>query len=473
MLWHCINFRIRDERDSVVALLQHRSSERQLVARLFLDRRSDKGISSQLLDYFDKLSIGPKEGRAFPATETLRRGISSIVSNLWEDLGVDESAASSDSVLNLYEEFGVVRGNLEFDKEGFRCFISHLQKLSELGQHQAKEPQETNQTNEVAQFSVIFESPLASRRSPCLISQLPHLPQQQFVFKGITFADYLAFDADVFRCRKDAIYREIQLLCNVMPHHPNVMPRPTWFVILPDPENLESPKVLGVLYPYYKNSTMSSVIERSVEEGSRISLHRKAKWCFQLADALYHVHYRGHTWHQDMKPANILLDDEDNVVIIDWEQGIGGTNTFVSPVETDGSFDLEVISRDGGEGDSLPMLHYIPYTGPVRINNVIGTPHWDVFRHWHSISRLAVEVAEIFSLGFTIFILLEEVSRGDKPDVEDYTEARREWTECSTDIPQRWKENVNACIKDDPNERPTLLEQREFWDRELKLFNGM
>jgi serine/threonine protein kinase len=187
------------------------------------------------------------------------------------------------------------------------------------------------------------------------------------------------------------------------------------------------------------------------------------------------VHYKGNSWHQDLKPDNILFDDKENIVIIDWEQGIGGANRFISAREADGSLDLKVISGDGKYGNSRPIFCYIPYVGQVRTNNIMGIPKWDVFPDWHRINRLAVEAAEVFSLGATIFLLLEEIGYGDNltRGLEAYCETRREWTERSRDITQQWKENINACTKDDPNKRPTLLEEREFWGRELELFDNV
>ncbi len=56
----------------------------------------------------------------------------------------------------------------------------------------------------------------------------------------------------------------------------------------------------------------------------------------------------------DLKPSNILLDNEENAVLIDWEQ-CGASPFFMAP-EADGSWDVEIetlqpdglgISREG------------------------------------------------------------------------------------------------------------------------------
>ena len=40
----------------------------------------------------------------------------------------------------------------------------------------------------------------------------------------------------------------------------------------------------------------------------------------QMAAAVEHTHLVAHTYHMDIKPGNFLLDEDSNLVLIDWEQ---------------------------------------------------------------------------------------------------------------------------------------------------------
>lgn len=420
------------------------------------------------VDALESLPGADLTGRAFPASVSLTSKISTAVAEYWQKSSTFPKAVFPDTVLYFSGKSGNIRGLLKREPESYDSYISHFQTIRESIRDDSILGHEGRGNLAVKCTDVVLQDPLDSLRGACHKSAVPCLQKADVVFKGVTFADYLAFPDDAFRCRMDSLRREISLLCNTIPRHPNIMPPPLRLVVHSSPEGLGSGKVVGILYEWYKNGSVAALIERSLESGSRIPPSWKAKWCFQLADALYHVHHKGRSWHQDLKPPNILLDDECNVVIIDWEQGIGGAITFISASEVDGSFDLEVKSSGSSANDSLPELVYIPYQGPPRINNIIGIPQWDVFPQWHELSPRAVEAADVFSLGSTMFLLLEEIGLERQPGLGDYSRTRRLWTDKSADIPQEWKDNVTACTRQDANDRLTLTEVRAFWGNEWR-----
>ena len=157
-------------------------------------------------------------------------------------------------------------------------------------------------------------------------------------------------------------------------------------------------------------------------------------WCFQLADVLYHVHRQGSTWHQDLKPPIFSWTTSTILSSSTGSEELEGQTPLFRAPEVDGSFDLRL--KPTGRGGASPELVYLPYQGPPRINNIIGIPQWDVFPQWHEMSPRAVEAADIFSLGSTMFLLLEEIGLERTPGLGDYSRTQRRRTGKSADISQ-------------------------------------
>ncbi|KFY73303.1 hypothetical protein V499_06596 [Pseudogymnoascus sp. VKM F-103] len=64
----------------------------------------------------------------------------------------------------------------------------------------------------------------------------------------------------------------------------------------------------------------------------------------------------------DIKPGNFLLDEESNLVLINWEQSDAPVTT--AALEIDGTWDIEEIRSE----NQTTTLRYTKYTGPERCN---------------------------------------------------------------------------------------------------------
>lgn len=75
--------------------------------------------------------------------------------------------------------------------------------------------------------------------------------------------------------------------------------------------------VSGILLEYYSGGSLQCVLnEQRVKEFSW------ERWAVQIGNALDTIH-RAKKTHMDLKPSNVVLDDDGNAVLIDIS-GIGG-----------------------------------------------------------------------------------------------------------------------------------------------------
>lgn len=128
----------------------------------------------------------------------------------------------------------------------------------------------------------------------------------------------------------------------------------------------------------------------------RVSVERAQKWIHSAAEALIFVH-AGSVVHRDVKPSNLLVRPDDQVVLTD--------------------FGLAMRLGDrpaahGGEG----TLRYAPAEQRA--------------------GRVAAPSADIYALGVTIQEIIEPLK----------------------DVPSTWHETAMACLKEDPEARMPLQE---------------
>ena len=86
-----------------------------------------------------------------------------------------------------------------------------------------------------------------------------------------------------------------------MPRHPRILAPTTTAVTLPAADGTEA--VCGCLYPFYQRGDVGSLLEKSNEEGSKLPIETKRRWCLQMAEAIHHTHWVARTYHMDIKPG--------------------------------------------------------------------------------------------------------------------------------------------------------------------------
>lgn len=289
--------------------------------------------------------------------------------------------------------------------------------------------------------------------------------QSTLVFKGVDFQTYLYLhddDGEFARTTVDVWRRSTKLIAN-MPRHPNIQSPPLYLVSVRDSN--QNPVLVGHLSTYFARGDLGNAIEAANARESRISLQQKAKWCHQMCLAITHTHRVTHTYHMDIKPGNFIIDDQENLILIDWEQS-GAPATTLAP-EADGTWDVE--EQDMNENGSTKLV-YTKYTGPERRNMPEGSGResfhvWNVFPEWQASCPKALELAEVFALGRTMWMLLSQIAN-NFDEVEHPDDVQVNWAG-KTDPPSHWVEIVENCMKADPNDRPSLDNLVKFWEGEV------
>lgn len=294
------------------------------------------------------------------------------------------------------------------------------------------------------------------------------------VFKGIEFRTFLTYTDDeddkTIRHMIHGWHRSNNLLRN-MPKHPNVLPAPSKLVTYGNQDGV----VCGTLQPFYEGGDVGSRIEKSNILRARIPLTTKVRWCTDMAAAVAHTHRQAKTYHMDIKPGNFLIDQDGNLVLGDWEQTDAPTTT-IAP-EADGTWDVEMEEEGGGlagNGWNRPRLQYTKYEGPPRRNteeDVLGDypwNTWNVFPGWSAEHPLALELAEVFSLGRAMWMLLRQPDM-DFDEIEHPSQLKTSW-EGAEDIHTAWVGMTDRCMAEEPNERPDVMEVLGFWQAERANF---
>ncbi|KAL6837439.1 kinase-like domain-containing protein [Trichoderma camerunense] len=273
--------------------------------------------------------------------------------------------------------------------------------------------------------------------------------QSTLVFKGVDFQTYLQLhdDDDEFaRTTVDVWRRSCKLIAN-MPRHPNIQSPPRYLVSVHDSN--QNPVLVGHLSTYFAGGDLGNAIKQPMQENRKFPCSKK---------------------HMDIKPGNFVIDDQENLILIDWEQS--GAPAITLAPEADGTWDVEEqVTKENGS----PKLVYTKYTGPERRNMPEGSGResfniWNVFPEWQASCPKAVELAEVFALGRTMWMLLSQTAN-NFDEVNHPDDVQVIWAG-KNDPPSHWVEIVENCMKFDPNDRPSLDELVEFWEGEAYSFKS-
>lgn len=218
---------------------------------------------------------------------------------------------------------------------------------------------------------------------------------------------------------KDILTHEFALMVNA--NHKNLL-RPLFFAISGDRPYL--------ILPFCENGNIGKMVGRMDEEEAWKLLR-------DAASALAYLHSMNPpVLHQDIKPANILLNDNGDYMLTDF-----GVSTQVK----------QSLSRVSNQDMALLSAGTISYMAPERFSR----------------NNLPVMANDIYSLGSTVYELIS----GMLPFGNDGGLLQRkgaEIPELPGDFSPLLKKTLDSCLQEEPWQRPTAEQLEEIATRAIR-----
>jgi serine/threonine protein kinase len=167
---------------------------------------------------------------------------------------------------------------------------------------------------------------------------------------------------------------------------------------------------------YIKGHTLEDIFE---ERGRNISYPSVVRYSIQLCDVLHYLHHQPNpVIYRDLKPSNVMIDDQDNVRLID--------------------FGIARNYKEGQQLDTVPL-------------GTIGFAAPEQFKKQQTDHRV-----DIYSLGAMIYYLL---SKG-----EYYYSGQKPLEEIRSELSSEFIQIVNRMMMENPKERyqSTIEIKRDF-----------
>ncbi|KAL7781099.1 putative serine/threonine protein kinase, variant 1 [Trichoderma afarasin] len=466
---------ISGNEDETAVFAESHSGDLSLVFRFNLDISQPFSINSRIVACFHEIEVDD-ETKTLSGRESMRQEIHDLISYVWPLCAPNPSIRLPDVIVHIQQDD---HGETTFrisHESAFREYLTSLMPVPSI--KDALIPQaRTTEQHYTSLGSLQFSDTLGGRGGTTVAHLKDQKDGQLYVYKGLSFRLFLEGDTE-YKSDRDTFYRELGVVYS-LPSHPNIVRAPPLLVTTGPPQSAshgiaeEDRLVCGTLYPFLERRSLQEVISQSNEDHSILPLTAKAKWACQISSAMAIVHSTGQ-YHMDLKPSNMLLNNENDVIIIDWEQ-CGASPFFLAP-EADGSWDVEVIvNTEPAElwktSQSKERMVYRKFIGSLRDDFGIW-PRRNVFQLWQLECRRALEAAEVYSVGWSLWVILEQ-----SEDVWTYDRRQPEareiaWTQRSESVPEVWKDFVSRCMSPDPNKRPTFEQGEKFWGQEWQKLEG-
>ncbi|KAI1083304.1 hypothetical protein F5B20DRAFT_455129 [Whalleya microplaca] len=256
-----------------------------------------------------------------------------------------------------------------------------------------------------------------------------------FIFKALTSgAKYL--------------YHELKVLCTLEPHT-NIITRPIHIVTKMCHFGGKK-AVAGFTTFYHSKGTLRDVLPQwRIHHQLRAA--DQLKWSIQLTSALEHLRRRSGTYYPDLRLDNIVLSEQSDVVMVDFEQR-GVWCEFAAP-EVNAIEYIRLIATD----ESIPRdvaakywrkLEQLVPAFEVLTSEQYTNPEFGYNLPWIALSATEQEAAEVYMLGRVLWCIFEGVSGPQKAAVwQSYRwESDLEFPEYKR-TPMAIRELVDQCTR--------------------------
>lgn len=98
-----------------------------------------------------------------------------------------------------------------------------------------------------------------------------------------------------------------------------------------------------------KHDTLDDQVKNIKIIEACLVLRNKAVWYFQITSAITHTHFTAHTFHMNIKSINFVLDSNQNLILIDWEQS--KTLLYTLALEANNSWNVKEMKVKSSSSD--------------------------------------------------------------------------------------------------------------------------
>lgn len=234
------------------------------------------------------------------------------------------------------------------------------------------------------------------------------------------------------------LYHELRFLLTAPPH-PHVMPKP--LAIVTKRTNFGGKHgVVGFILKHFPAGSIRDILPARQRAG-QLPTPLKLSWCRQVAAALLHIREAAGTCFADLRPDNVLLDEDDSIVLCDFEQR-GNWHEWCAPeilfrqyVENIRSL-VSPGTRYGPLLDGFPCLA----STPVEAKNAA----------WFTLSEAAQDKAAVYSLGLFVYVVFEGLSSVRRSIANEWPEDPQVEFPATRYTPDAVMRLVRRCTVDAP-----------------------
>ena len=215
-------------------------------------------------------------------------------------------------------------------------------------------------------------------------TRLVQLREQKYIIKG-----------PIYRSRVKSDFLELRNTLRLAQGCPYIIPPPSALITISGTDK----RLCGWLMPFYPNGNLDLYAQKIHLEG-KLSVSLLCRWFRQLVHAVKFLASH-ETWHGDIKPDNILIGDNEDIILIDHAR-VFTTSATASPEVRRHCMTahLESIPSSNPEHEGDLRERMVNSDLPA-----VGMPlDWSLER---------VIPSEIYSIGRTMFLVCEGISMID------------------------------------------------------------
>ncbi|KAH8675649.1 hypothetical protein BX600DRAFT_479712 [Xylariales sp. PMI_506] len=247
--------------------------------------------------------------------------------------------------------------------------------------------------NEVEVVKVLHDSVCLSR-----------IHGQLYIFKALTSGSKY-------------LYHELKILCTLKPH-PNVISRPI-HIVRKTCKFGGKKAIVGFTTFFHKKGSLRDYLPQ-LRIHDKLDQGLQLKWCIQLTSALEWVRATSGTYYPDLRLDNIVLSEDSDIVMVDFEQR-GVWCEFAAP-EVNSIEYIRLLATDEDVSNEVQdnyksiLSRLVPQFETLEGSSYSNPPNGYNIT-WIALSPIEQEAAEVFMLGRALWCIFEGVSGPQKAAV--------------------------------------------------------